>query len=159
MKETMACCKHFACHVARNLAKGTSVVRFPWPSKICHRTIATHKGGGTDSSGIEILCKNYTDYLQTIRASRSPLGVFQRQSFFFKSNSNSEAMTLKRCAKSPWEVIREFSQQKKNQLIQSQWTRVTFESQRNLYEYKKSWYNVVLSDNAPEPRWKNALHI
>ena len=49
--------KYFACHVARNLAKGTSVVRFPWPSKICNRTIATQKGAGTDSSGIHILCK------------------------------------------------------------------------------------------------------
>lgn len=54
--------KQFAYHVARNLAKGTSVVRFPWPSKICNRTIATQKGAGTDSSGIHILCKNYTNY-------------------------------------------------------------------------------------------------
>lgn len=55
--------KYFACHVARNLAKGTSVVRFPWPSKICNRTIATQRGAGTDSSGIHILCKNYTKLL------------------------------------------------------------------------------------------------
>ena len=50
VKHAMA--NKFAYHVARNLAKGTSVVRFPWPSKICNRTIATQKRAGTDSSGI-----------------------------------------------------------------------------------------------------------